>query len=146
MPARPIVLRNKPLYWSNWFAALASIALFVAGVAAPPGEQTLGDQLAFGLVTLGAAAVFVRVTRMRLELTDPGVTVYKLLSTETVPWEDIADVTTDRSGLHIRTAGGSVVTAGTMGTSRWAAWFKTDANGEWVRRIQAGAESSRKRP
>src|SRR5262245_2870183 len=142
VPARPTILRNRPLYWSAWLAVAASIALLAASIAVRP-DQALADHIALAALALGAAAVFLRATRLRVELTGRGATVHKLLSSRTIPWYDVEDVTADRLGLHIRATDGTVVTAASMGTSPWASWLNTDANGEWVRRVKACAESRR---
>ena len=56
-----------------------------------------------------------RATRMRIEMTDAGVAVHKLLGTERVAWQDVNEVSADYYGLHITRVDGQVVTAASMG-------------------------------
>jgi hypothetical protein len=55
--------------------------------------------------------------------------------------QDVNDVTADDFGLHLWRQEGGVVTPKSLGTSLWAGWFNTVANGAWVRRVKASADS-----
>ena len=83
---------------------------------------------------------------MRVELSDAGVTVYKLGSTSHVAWLNVSEVVADYKGLHIFRTDGDVVTAGSMGTSGLATRLNLDNRAEvWVRTIRDRADAVRQR-
>ena len=140
------MLRNRGIYAVNWAATIGALVAGIAIVIAGPTPEGQGGYLGAAAIFLAWALGSWRATRMRVELSDAGVTVYKLGSTSNVAWLNISNVTADYTGLHIVRKDGDVVTAGSMGTSGLATWLNLDNRAEvWVRTIQNRADAARQR-
>src|SRR6266545_4768251 len=114
--SKVVVLRSRGMHVLIWVGVVASIVGFTAATVSGPGPNPgLADYV--GMAVFGAAVtlLFLRATRMRVELADGGVTVYRLFTTRRVTWQDISDVRVDYYGLHIVCRDGAVVSAGSMG-------------------------------
>jgi Bacterial PH domain len=110
-----LVLRPRSLVAFCWIAAVGCLAVFGAIALSGPGPDSgpidyIGTA-AFGII---ASLVFLRATRVRVELDDRGITVFRVFTTEFLLWSDLADVSADYGGLRLVRNDGHVVTAGSM--------------------------------
>jgi hypothetical protein len=135
------VLRREAFAIGCCVGVIAWVVLtpvFIATATNP----SLGSSIAIGVLGLVMVTWSYRATRMRIEMTDAGVAVHKLLGTERVAWQDVNEVSADYYGLHITRVDGQVVTAGSMGRPR-ATWFGKEAKADrWVRRIKERAAAA----
>jgi Bacterial PH domain len=135
------VLRNEALVNGCWFAVLASIVLTPTLAFTAPD---LGATIAIGVIGLMSALGFYRATRMRVEMTDDGLDVYKLFGTERVAWKDISGVSVVYGGLRIERNDGQVVTVGSMGKPNWASFAGQEVRADrWARQIEARSAAKR---
>jgi hypothetical protein len=118
------VLRSRPIVLFCWMFGVGMIAAFLAVAASGPGPD---PGPADYVVTLVVGAVlslpFLRATRMKVVLNDQGVTVFRILSTESIPWSELSDVSVDYGGLRLLRVDHQVVTAASMGKPNWATWL-----------------------
>ena len=104
------------------------MAIVLSASVRDPGP-TAGVLLFGVVISLG----FLRSTRVRVVLDDRGVTVYRLVTTEFVPWSDLAAVNVDYGGLRLLRSDGGTVTAASMGKPNWATWLnRRVAPDDWV--------------
>ena len=135
------VLRNEALAVGCWVGVVAWIVLTPVFIATAT-DPSLGSSIAIGVLGLVMVTGSYRVSRMRIEMTDAGLAVHKLLGTERVAWQDVNEVSADYYGLHITRADGRVVTAGTMGRPRATRSGKEAKADRWVRRIKERAAAA----
>jgi hypothetical protein len=136
------VLRNEALVIGCWVGVIAWVVLTPL-LMATATDPSLGTSIAIGVLGLVMVTGSYRATRMRIEMTDAGLAVHKLLGTERVAWQDVNEVSADYYGLHITRADGQVVTARSMGTPR-ATWFGREAKADrWAQRIKSRAAAKR---
>jgi hypothetical protein len=109
------------LWFSSITTPVALVAVAIAGPGPHPGSLDRIGAVAFGVA---GGALFVRGTRMRLELDDAGITIYGYFLTRKVRWSDIAAVRADYGGLRVVTKDGEIVTAVSLGKSNWSSWLK----------------------
>jgi Bacterial PH domain len=129
-----------------WVGAIGSLVAFgaiaISGPGPNPGPIDYLTTIAFGVIS---SLLFLRATRMRVEVDDHGVTVCRIFTTVSIPWDELADVSVDYGGLRLMRSDGTVVTAGSMGKPSWASWFhRGDAADERVDLITY--EMARHRP
>ena len=141
--SKPVVLRSHGIYVLNWLGVAGLIVGFAAVAVSGPGPNPgLVDYVGVAVFGAVVALLFLRATRMRVELADSGVTVYRLLTTQQVAWEDISDVRVDYFGLHIVCRSGVVVSAGSMGKSNWSTWRGTRTSADSrVDQLRAAVET-----
>jgi hypothetical protein len=138
------VLRNRGLYVLNRAVAVGALATCVVILIAGPTPEGQGGYLGAAATCLAWALASWQATRMRVELSDAGVTVYKFGSTAHVAWLNVSEVRADYGGLHIVRQDGAVVTAGSMGTSGLASKLDLGNRAEvWERLIRERAEAER---
>ena len=118
-------MRSRPLIAFCWCASayllISFTGLAISGPGPNPGPIDYIGTAIFGLVlSLG----FLRATRMRIELSDRGVTVFGFVRTTFMPWSELADVSADYGGLRLVRIDGVVVTAGSLGKPNWATWLR----------------------
>jgi hypothetical protein len=138
------VLRNGKLIVACWVAVIVALVGTPIQIATTP-HRTVDTYVALGVIGFGSAAGFCRATRLRIEMSESGLDVYKFFRTVHVPWRDVVGASADYYGLHIRLASGRTVTAASMGRPNWASWLrlKEVAPDRWVRRIEARAAAAR---
>ena len=103
-------------------SAVAWTAVLVAGPGPDPG---LGDYIFAALFGVVMSLAFFRGTRMRIELTEAGVRLYRYWDTRFVPWGEIRDVAVGYSGLSIIRKDGTSVATVALGKSNWSKWTHT---------------------
>jgi len=141
---RPVVLRNQVLRVFSWLAAVG----VTAGTAAivldgPPDSDYVSWLLALAIFLLITVSLW-RATRLRIELTDDGVTAHKLFGRQHLAWQDVGDVSVDEFGLRIMRTDGGVVTVGSMGKPRLWIWLTRESTADtWVRQVKARASAAK---
>jgi hypothetical protein len=136
--SEPVVLRSCALFYASWVAAIGVGLLFGATTIGGPGpDPRVDDYIASAALGLPFMLGFYRATRLRLELTDDGVTMFRLFTTTRVAWLDISDISVDYYGLHVRRTDGAVVTAGFLGKPNWATWLGRRSRGDEVAELLA---------
>lgn len=94
------------------------VSRLVTGGSDTDLSDHIGTSIYFGIGALG----FARASRMRVELSDDGLTVFKLFTTKFVSWSDLASVSADYHGMRLLRTDGVTVTAGSLGKSNWSKW------------------------
>jgi len=141
----PVVLRNRLLVSFCWVAGVCSILGFAAVALTspvPPGTNPVGGYIAVGAMGLVSGGSFLRAARMRIELADPGITVFHVFTTDDIRWADVAHVSVDYYGLRIERSDGSIVLAGSLGKSNWSKWFNLEtAADDWLDAVERGVRA-----
>lgn len=138
-----VVLRSRGIYGIAWACVVASIVVFPALAVTEPGpDPQPSDYVVLAIYGAACALLSLRATRMRVELADSDITVYRLFRTFRVPWQDVEDIAVDYHGLHIICRTGKVLTAGSLGKSNLSSWLgsRTSAD-ERADQLRAAVEA-----
>ncbi|HXH56499.1 PH domain-containing protein [Iamia sp.] len=129
----PRTYRNVALVAFCGAAGCAFLVLFVLLLVADPGRSPSGGSATeLYLIGLGLGAVLLRGARIRVRLDDGGVTVYSLLRTHRVPWDQVVGAVADSRGLVVLRAEGRAVLVQSLGQTALASRLRPAAQGDAI--------------
>ena len=96
-----------------------SIVSAVQGPGPDPGPEDYVGMVIFGMLSF---AGFWRASRMRLEASDTGVTVYGYFSDASASWSRIQGFEVSYNGLYVICSDDRYIRATGLGKSNWKAW------------------------
>jgi hypothetical protein len=122
LETQPVVIRSKGFHLFTWLCA-GALLVWCAVVALRP-QPDGGPADYVGLAVIGSVGIlgFLRATRMRLELSDAGVRMFRFFDTPFVQWAEISDAKVSYFGLTIVRIDGTKVRTAALGKSNWSRW------------------------